>query len=135
MVRELDEKVLVSGQIGPGDIAALREQGVTMIVNNRPDHEDPDQPLSSDIEEAAAKAGIAYRNVPIVRGIGPGDIDSMREAMEACSDGRMLAFCRSGTRSAMVCALAQREMGVDRGEVERRLAAAGFDPAPIQHLL
>ena len=59
----------------------------------------------------------------------------MREAMEACGEGRMLAFCRSGQRSALVCALAEREMGVAREEIERRVRSAGFDPSPIQHLL
>ena len=135
MNRALDDHTLVCGQIQPGDVARLAAEGVTMIVNNRPDHEDPDQPHSSAIEEAAARAGISYRHVPILRGIGPGDVGAMKDALGAAGGGKTLAFCRSGTRSAMVCALAQREMGVERGEVERRLAAAGFDPAPIQHLL
>lgn len=135
MNRALDDHTLVCGQIQPGDVPRLAAEGVTMIVNNRPDHEDPGQPHSSEIEEAAARAGIGYRHVPILRGIGPGDVEAMKEALDEASGGKTLAFCRSGTRSAMVCALAQREMGVERGEVERRLAAAGFDPGPIQHLL
>jgi uncharacterized protein (TIGR01244 family) len=135
MLSQLDDKLIISGQISPSDVAVAAREGVTMIVNNRPDHEDPAQPLASEIEEAAAAAGIAYRHVPILRGIGPGEVEEMKDAIEAAGDGKVMAFCRSGTRSAMVCALAQREMGVDRGEVERRLTAAGFDPAPIQHLL
>ncbi|MEO7601659.1 MAG: TIGR01244 family sulfur transferase [Sphingomicrobium sp.] len=135
MARQLDETTLVSGQIGPADVAGLAAQGVTMIVNNRPDREDLDQPLGAEIEEAAAKAGIAYRHVPILRGIGPGDVGAMKEALSEAGGGKTLAYCRSGTRSAMVCALAQREMGVERDEVERRLTEAGFDPGPIQHLL
>jgi uncharacterized protein (TIGR01244 family) len=135
MTPELDEKTLVSGQIRPEEVAALGTSGVTMIVNNRPDHEDPGQPLAGDIEEAAARAGIAYRHVPILRGIGPGDVEAMKEAMAHAGGGKLLAFCRSGTRSAMVCALAQRELGASREEVEQRLARAGFDSGPIQHLL
>lgn len=135
MIRQLDDKACVTGQIAPGDVAGLAREGFTMIVNNRPDHEDPDQPLASAIEDAAAAAGIAYRHVPIVRGIGPGDVECMREAMEACGEGRMLAFCRSGQRSALACALAERAMGVEREEIERRVRSAGFDPSPIQHLL
>ena len=135
MRAQLDEKLIISGQISAADVALAAREGVTMIVNNRPDHEDAGQPLASEIEEAAAAAGIAYRHVPILRGIGPGEVEEMREAIDAAGDGKVMAFCRSGTRSAMVCALAQREMGVERGEVERRLGAAGFDPAPIQHLL
>lgn len=135
MHRELDHKTLVGGQIAPADVAALASQGVTMIVNNRPDHEDPGQPLTADIEEAAARAGIAYRHVPILRGIGPGDVEAMKDALAEAGEGKTLAFCRSGTRSAMVCALAHRALGASREEVEQRLARAGFDSGPIQHLL
>ncbi len=135
MRSELDDNLIISSQISAEDVAIAAREGVTMIVNNRPDHEDAGQPLASEIEEAAAAAGVAYRHVPILRGIGPGEVEEMRGALEAAGDGKVLAFCRSGTRSAMVCALAQREMGVERGEVERRLGAAGFDSAPIQHLL
>jgi hypothetical protein len=38
-------------------------------------------------------------------------------------------------RSALACALAHREEGASREEVEQRLAEAGFDPGPISHLL
>ena len=135
MIRRLDDRMMVSGQIQPSDVAELARQGVTMIVNNRPDHEDPGQPLGGDIEAAAEQAGIAYRYIPIIRGIGPGEVEAMREASENCGTGAMLAYCRSGQRSALACGLAQREAGVERGEVERRIRSAGFDPTPIQHLL
>ena len=97
--------------------------------------QEPGQPLAGDIEEAAAQAGIAYRFVPIIRGLGPADVEEMQKAMGEAGDGKMLAFCRSGTRSALVCALAHRENGAQRHEVEERLARAGFDPGPIAHLL
>jgi uncharacterized protein (TIGR01244 family) len=59
----------------------------------------------------------------------------MHEAQRDAGGGKLLAFCRSGTRSALACALAQREEGASREEVEQRLSQAGFDPAPIGHLL
>jgi uncharacterized protein (TIGR01244 family) len=133
-MRELDDKVLVSGQIRPDEVAALRAEGVTLIVNNRPDGEEPNQPLGEEIEEAAAAAGIDYRSVPIIRGIGPADADAMREAISA-SRGKVLAFCRSGTRSALAWALARNDEGMAREEIERRLISAGVDPTPIAHLL
>ncbi|NUT01657.1 MAG: TIGR01244 family phosphatase [Sphingomonas sp.] len=134
MIRQLDDKVLVSGQIRADDIAALREQGVTMIVNNRPDGEEPAQPLGMEIEEAASAAGIEYRSVPIIRGIGPADADAMQDAINA-TRGKMLAFCRSGTRSALAWAVAKSEEGMPREEIERRLSSADVDPTPIAHLL
>ena len=136
MIRQLDEKTLVSGQIAPHEVAGLAEQhGLTVLVNNRPDGEEPGQPLASEIEAAAAQAGIAYRFVPIIRGIGPADVEVMQEALREAEGGKLLAFCRSGTRSALALALAQREEGASREEVEQRLSAAGFDSGPIAHLL
>ena len=52
MHRQLDDKTLVNGQIAPEDVPALKEMGVTLIVNNRPDGEDVGQPESDDIEAA-----------------------------------------------------------------------------------
>ena len=135
MLRQLDDRTLVSGQIAPDEVAGLAEQGVTVLVNNRPDGEEPDQPLASEIENAAAAAGIAYRFVPIIRGIGPADVDAMREALRDAEGGKLLAFCRSGSRSALACALAHRQAGVSSEEVQQRLMSAGFDPSPIAHLL
>jgi uncharacterized protein (TIGR01244 family) len=136
MIRQLDDRTLVSGQIRPEDVAGLAEQhGVTMLVNNRPDSEDNGQPLAADIEQAAELAGIGYRFVPIVRGIGPADVEAMQEALGEAGDGKLLAFCRSGTRSALALALTMRQAGVSREEIERRVTEAGFDTAPIAHLL
>ena len=134
MLRKLDDKTLVSGQIQPAEVADLKQLGVTMIVNNRPDGEDPDQPAAADIEAAAEQAGIDYRFVPIRRGIGPSDVEAMQEAMGSC-DGKLLAFCRSGNRSALAWAVARREQGASVEELEEAAAAAGVDLSPVAHLL
>ncbi len=135
MQRQLDDRTLVSGQIRPEEVAGLAEQGVTMLINNRPDGEEADQPLAADIEAAAEAAAISYRHVPILRGIGPADVEAMQEALRGAQGGRALAFCRSGDRSALAWALAMRAEGLAREEVERRVTDAGFNVAPIAHLL
>jgi uncharacterized protein (TIGR01244 family) len=135
MIRQLDDKVMVSGQVAPHEVAGLAGQGITVLVNNRPDGEEPGQPLASEIEEAAAAAGLSYRFVPILRGIGPADIEEMQKALREAEGGKLLAFCRSGTRSALAVGLAQREEGASADEVQQRLISAGFDPGPIAHLL
>ena len=134
MIRSLDDKTLVSGQIAPGDVAELKQLGIAMIVNNRPDGEEPGQPTGAEIENAAEAAGIAYRYVPIHRGIGPADVEAMEEAL-AATDGRMLAYCRTGTRSTLAWALARREQGASVEELEEAAAQAGYDLTPIAHLL
>jgi uncharacterized protein (TIGR01244 family) len=135
MIRQLDERASVSGQLAPHEVAGLAELGVTVLVNNRPDGEEPGQPAAADIEAAAEAAGIAYRYVPIIRGIGPADVDAMQEALRDAEGGKLLAFCRSGTRSALALGLAKREQGASADEVHRCLIEAGFDPGPIAHLL
>jgi uncharacterized protein (TIGR01244 family) len=131
---QLDDQTLVSGQITAEQIAEFKGEGVTMIVNNRPDHEDPGQPLGADIEAAAREVGLEYRYVPIVRGMGPSDIEAMRDAMRDCGDGKMLAFCRSGTRSTLAWAVVRAKDGVRREELDRRAAQAGVDLRPVHHL-
>ena len=135
MHRQLNDKTLVSGQIAPEEVAALKALGVTLIVNNRPDGEDVGQPESGDIEAAARAAGIDYRHVPIARGLGPSDIEAMREAMHSTGEGKMFAFCRSGNRSTLAWAVAKSEDGVPREELDRMANDAGFDLGPVAHLL
>ena len=135
MHRQLDDKTLVSGQIHPDDVLALKDLGVTLIVNNRPDNEDVGQPEGDDIEAAAKAAGIDYRHVPIARGLGPSDVEAMREAMHSVGDGKLFAFCRSGNRSTLAWAVAKSEDGSSREELESCVSTAGFDLGPVAHLL
>ncbi|QNM82057.1 TIGR01244 family phosphatase [Sphingomonas sabuli] len=134
MIRRLSDTVMVSAQIRPDDVPVLKRSGVTMIVCQRPDDEDPGQPPAAEIEKAAEDAGIEFRFLPIVRGIGPADAEAMREAMEATS-GKLFAYCRSGNRCTLAWAVARRKQGASREEVEEIANRAGVDLTPIDHLL
>ena len=105
MLHPLDDTTLVAGQIVPEDILAIAALGVTTIVNNRPDFEEPGQPMNAEIEAAARAAGIDYRFIPIAGGFPEERVAAMRTAL-AEADGKLLAFCRSGARSAHLWALA-----------------------------
>ena len=135
MQKQLDEHTLVDGQITVEDIAKLKAMGVTHIVNNRPDDEDEGQPLSADIEAAAEAAGLRYRHIPIARGMGPSDIEEMRDAIREADGGKLFAFCRSGNRSTLAWAVAKSEDGTPREELERCAEGAGFSLAPVAHLI
>ena len=135
MIRQLDDKTMVSGQLLPDQIADLKAQGVTMLVNNRPDNEDAGQPLSVDLEAAAKAAGMEYRHIPIRYGMGPSDVEAMRDAINATGDGKLLAFCRSGNRSTLAWAVARSEDGAEPEELHKCAEAAGFSLAPVAHLL
>lgn len=107
MFRRIDARTLVAGQLAPGDVASLAAQGVTMLVNNRPDGEEPGQPAEAAIAAAARAAGIDYRFIPVAgAGLVGGEAEAMAAAL-AEARGQTLAFCRSGTRSAYLVALAR----------------------------
>ena len=90
MLRQLDDKTLVSGQIAPDDVAALAAQGVTMIVNNRPDDEDAGPAARRrDRGRGARRRGSPIATSRSRAGSGPADVEAMREAMRRdCGDGQ-----------------------------------------------
>ena len=130
--RKLSDSMLASPQIAPGDVEKAREQGVALIVNNRPDGESPTEPQAPEIEAAARQAGIDYLAIPITHsGFSLPQVETMAEAIEA-TDGKILAYCRSGTRSTLLWALAQAKLGRDPAEIAAAAEAAGYDLSPIR---
>lgn len=134
-MRRLDEQVSVAGQVLPAQMGEIAAAGVTMIVNNRPDGEEPGQPAGAEVEAAARAAGLQYRHIPIAGGFNGDDVVAMAEALDAAGEGRVVAFCKSGTRSCYLWALARAERGGDAGEIVSAAAAAGYDLRPIRSWL
>lgn len=129
--RALDEKVLVAGQIGPGELADAADLGITMVVNNRPDGEEPGQPAGAEIEAAARAAGLDYRFIPVAGGLGPHQVKALAEALDS-AEGRALLFCRSGSRSAHLWALARASRGADAETLIAGAAGAGYDLSALR---
>lgn len=133
-MKQLDEGIYVAGQIDPADIPGIAAEGMTMIVNNRPDDEEAGQPGSAAIEAAAQAAGLDYRYIPVGSGFSQPQVQAMRAALDAAT-GPVLAFCRSGTRSTFLWALAEAGSGVDGETLAEKAAAAGYDLSPIRTFL
>jgi uncharacterized protein (TIGR01244 family) len=132
MFRKIDETLSVFGQIQPDDVEAAAAQGFALIVNNRPEEEEPGQPSGEAIRQAARDAGIAYVAIPITHaGFSVAQVDAMRAAL-AKADGPVLAFCRSGTRSTLLWALAKAADGEDADVLARKAAGAGYDVSPVR---
>lgn len=133
--RRLSDTVLASPQIGVADIAVAREAGVTLIINNRPDGEDPSAPQGDAIENAAAAMGLNYVAIPVGHaGFSAPQIDQMIAAMEQ-AEGAVLAYCRSGTRSTLLWALAQSKQGEDPDAIAAAARAAGYDVSPVRAMM
>jgi uncharacterized protein (TIGR01244 family) len=107
-IRPLNASFAVTGQLTPDDIPGIAAQGFATLINNRPDGEGGgSQPPSSSIEQAARAAGLNYVYLPVVSGaISPAQAEAMRQAL-ATVPPPVLAFCRSGARSAQLYSLAQ----------------------------
>jgi uncharacterized protein (TIGR01244 family) len=132
MFRQIDERMLVSGQLQPMDVQAAADAGVTMIVNNRPDGEQPGQPAGAEIEAAARAAGIDYRHIPVAGGLSPDLVEAMGEALDA-ADGKVLGFCAAGTRSTYLWALARLKAGDDVEEIIAKAGSAGYDLGALRN--
>ncbi|MXP40067.1 TIGR01244 family phosphatase [Altererythrobacter soli] len=129
---ELSGSVLASAQITTADVELAHAEGVRLIINNRPDGEAPDQPPGSEIEAAARAAGIDYVAIPVSPGgFDEGQVRAMADAL-ANADGKVLAYCRSGTRSTLLWALAQAAAGSDPQGIADAAADAGYDVSPIR---
>ena len=91
-----------SPQIDTADVEAAKAAGIALIVNNRPDGEDPAAPQGAEIEAAAQAAGLKYAAIPIGHsGFSEPQIDELITAMQEAS-GPVLGYCRSGTRSTLL---------------------------------
>ena len=135
MFRTLDSTISVFGQIEPEDVAAAKELGFTTIVNNRPDDEQPGQPAGAEIEAAAKAAGLDYVAIPVDHsGFNEGQVAAMVEALETAR-GPVLAFCRSGTRSTFLWALARHRLGDDGEQLIAKAANAGYDLSAIRSVI
>ena len=101
-VYRLSENCSVAGQIQASDVAAIAADGFKTIVCNRPDNEDFGQPTASDIEAECSTHGVAFHHIPIDRsGLTMQLVEDFQGAVEA-SAGPVLAYCRSGQRSAVI---------------------------------
>ncbi|MDP3676231.1 MAG: TIGR01244 family sulfur transferase [Novosphingobium sp.] len=136
MFRKLTESVYASPQIGVEEVAQAKALGVGLIVNNRPEGESGDQTPGDQIAAAAQAAGIDYIAIPVTHaGFSEPQVNAMREALDRAGDAPVLAYCRSGTRSTLLWALAEASAGADPAVLAQAAEGAGYDLAPVAPLL
>jgi uncharacterized protein (TIGR01244 family) len=134
-LRTIDASIAVAPQIAPDAIAELAAAGFTDIINNRPDGEDFGQPDGDEIAAAAAAAGMTYTAIPVTQaGFSHPQIDAMEAVLDKAK-GPVLAYCRSGTRSCNLWALAAVKAGAHPDAVMAKAAAAGYDLTGLRPLL
>jgi uncharacterized protein (TIGR01244 family) len=135
MFRTLTDTIFVAPQITLAEVAEAANSGVKLIINNRPEDESPDQTAGPDIEAATRAAGMDYVAIPVTHaGFAEWQVTAMADALENV-DGKVLAYCRSGTRSTLLWALARASKGDHPAVLAEQAADAGYDLTPITAMM
>lgn len=130
-IAKLSDAISVAPQLTPEDLEAAAAAGFRMLINNRPDGEAPDQPGSAELSAIAERLGLDYRHIPVV----PGQItdEQVADFQAALKEGKgpALAFCRTGTRSTTLWALAATDT-MPPDDILRKAADAGYDLSALR---
>lgn len=106
-IQSLSPNFAVSPQIAVEDLPAIAAAGFKSVICNRPDGEDPGQPSFATVAQAAAKAGLQARHLPVVSGqFGQAEVAATAQLLKELPQP-VLAYCRSGARSTNLWQLAQ----------------------------
>jgi len=133
--RTLSADYSVAPQITLEDVAEAKAAGFSMIVNNRPDGEEPEAPQGDEIANAAAAEGLAYAAIPVGHaGFSHPQLDAL-DAVLSGATGPVLAYCRSGTRSTHLWALTRARAGDDVDAIVEAAAGAGYDLTGLRPML
>ncbi|KUF37529.1 TIGR01244 family sulfur transferase [Xanthomonas phaseoli] len=127
-LRSLTPALLVTSQLLPADLPALASLGVASVICNRPDNEQPDQPDHLAMQSARTQAGMRFAYLPVVAGaISQDDVQQFCDVLEQLP-APIAAYCRTGTRSTSLWALAQvRTSRLTADQVLSVAAGAGYD--------
>ena len=130
-LKPLSPELSVTPQIEIAEVADLAARGFKSLIGNRPESEAPDQPAWSLLVAEAERHGMSARQIAVVPGqIEANDVERFADALRDLPTP-IAAFCRTGTRSAMLWALANP----DELSVDERIAVAaaqGYDLAPLR---
>ena len=125
-IRTVDQGFAVAPQFQPGEMQALADAGYVAVICNRPDGEEDGQPPIADMRAAAQDAGLAFHHIPVWGGQFPDGAIAAFRAVRMGTQGPLLAYCRTGTRSITLDTLAN-PAGLDADRLIERAAAAGYD--------
>lgn len=105
----LDDNFFIAGQITADDFAKAKAKGITLIINNRPDHEETGILPVAEAKKLAEQHSIDYLHLPMANGQPlPEDlIPTMQLALGQQKIGKVLAHCRTGTRSSFLWGIIQ----------------------------
>ena len=130
----VSEAFAVSPQIRLEDMRELADAGYRTVICNRPDGEEPNQPPVASMQDAAEATGLDFHHIPVSGGAFPPDAIKAFAKVREQADGKVLAYCRTGTRSITLDALANIE-NETADERIKRAERAGYDLSGLRDRL
>ncbi|REG83276.1 TIGR01244 family sulfur transferase [Marinomonas pollencensis] len=122
----LANNYFVAPQIVVEDLLQLKALGFERVINNRPDKETDEQPLSATLEQAATELGLEYVYNPVdLKVLSEVEVNGQIAAL--AEDKKTLAFCRTGTRSSVLWVLLNNAQGESYDKLKAGVVAKGFD--------
>jgi uncharacterized protein (TIGR01244 family) len=136
---QITPSLSVAAQISKSDIAELAKSGFAMIINNRPDNEEPGQLTAAEAEAEAKQQGLQYRYQPIVTGSITRAQVAEFQKLVLRGPKPVLAHCRSGTRCYLMWAAGRALFdGESALKLVAEAAVKGYDlralPALVEKL-
>ena len=134
----LDDNFFIAGQLNAKDFATAKDNDISLIINNRPDGEEIGILPVAEAQQLAEQHNMQYLHLPMANGQPlPEDlIPTMATALaeQEAANGKVLAHCRTGTRSSFLWGMIQIMKGEKSAEQIIQLGAqaginlAGFAP-------
>ncbi len=121
----------VGPQPRPEDLPALAKAGFRTLICNRPDGEESDQPGVADMQAAAESSGMAFHHIPVSGGEFPDSAIDAFGRVRSDADGKVLAYCRTGTRAITLDALANCDRLCSDALIDRA-REAGYDLSALR---
>lgn len=143
-IHRFSDSLSISAQISPQDIEQLEALGFRSVICNRPDGESADQPGHAEIQQACEAAGLTFHYLPAESGKVTDEQGNQFGEQLAHLPGPVLAYCRTGMRSATMWALHSAKThtvpqilataqgaGYDLKAVVRRIGNGGKTPTQV----
>ncbi|GAB2680250.1 protein tyrosine phosphatase family protein [Aliiglaciecola aliphaticivorans] len=127
----LNDHFSVSGELNKQQLSELIENGLTMLINVRPDNETDQQKTSREWKLLCDSLAVSYQHIPVNSGCyAKQQIALFKQVLEQ-QNGLVHCFCRSGTRAAHLWALSQKEQSSFQ-QLQRICSSKGYDLSAIK---
>lgn len=135
-MERIADYLYISKQLDQRYIRRVAQYEIKTVICNRPDGEEPGQPDFETVRQWLTDAGV--EKVIYL----PATMDNITDEMlaefqtaVAKSPAPVLAYCRSGTRSALLWALNQAKRGVEVNSLIKAAELANINLTPVRDKL